>query len=1313
MRVIKKFAEEYDVVLLQETKLNAGEDSYLNLERCKTFYSNKDNKHAGLATIIGPKLLRYYSPTKIETNDDVEGNVLQVHMKSRDQHHRDFILDNLYLKSGSAMKQKQTQLESLSHGEGDTVFMGGDFNFTEREEDGGTPISGQAAKTWSRLCQELGLVEIYQGAHTFCRSSVTSRIDRFYCNLSEADRSLYSPFAYLKASKAADISINRNKLEEGLFTDHHPVSMRIFSTEQSKERDFNCPRWIAKEEVFADYLRNRWIRRQGKLEDPFERLALWKVCVSKATKHFFKTNKDRVRKYSTTSARVSRAMRLLRLLREENQDSDKISKMLELDPALQDKVWLDDGTKRWDEHCLVRWIHELLTDLAPQASLNKQRELFGDLELNVKRETPIESLKKLTPCSRKRMEAIRDSAHLDPTSDPDAMANIIDKHWSPLWTRQERSGHLPTLVNQFGYDKTIATGSVEHFQLSHFEKAIKDTNNSSSGPDGIPFAVYREFGDITAPLLFEVTLALAEGRLPPAGMDFNYARLFLIPKKGTMLALDHRPISVANSDNRIIAKVMVGRMTEAVVSLVEHSQKGFVPGARGEDNINELLNYYYSRLDKKAQAYVLLLDIEKAFDSMAHDYIHLMLERVGMPPWLSNVVKGLMSDVRVKPVLPKSTSVSLSITRGVKQGCPLSPFLFIICYDPLLWKLSKSGKASPFGFADDLAAACDTSGGVVFTLNLFHSFSAISGLKLNLEKTVVVADERLHSSLRAFLRVYLHGAVGVTDRGVYLGIAFGEVSTRDIYDKALVKFRQRLLSYRPIFGAISLHRRTLLANVFLLPLFTYVAQFYIVPPEVYLEVKEGLRKLIIPFAGGAFAYAHAVSSSGNEMRLSRPLRDLWALNQTLLACKNHLSGAHGVSLASFEGLEHVNDVDWGTTRPYLSMRPEEHRAHAALVYLDDYGARDEDGNISSKHLEFDSKLTRRTVYDHFASKGWNEHLESNSGLKVQHKLKRWGVGGSEALVHGWAKVLRPRVPPQVWDYYFRLVFRSVPFEKRMRDANMKNSRGQEFTNVCYFCGNGEDGAHHVYKYCSVVKEAARRCLGAVATGIEWLLLTDCRIQLKHAREALLFNYAVWRVRQDYLRTLGSTAEPSDIYDRIVARFKNSLEGKKRKRAITEQMSQFLDNPPPEAALYFTDGSAIPNPGPSGAGFYRQPGPLLEKSASVHLGHGSNNEAELYAIGMALRCILSSGGVGFSCIFTDSDYAHGILERNNCINAHERLALAVKGLLATVRETSTVYLLWIKAHVGLRGNELADKRAKEGSSPSCPLLDEDKELFLYE
>ena len=61
MSVIKKFAEDYDAVLLQETKLNALEDNYLNFDGSKTFYSNKDDKHAGLATIIGPKLLRHYT----------------------------------------------------------------------------------------------------------------------------------------------------------------------------------------------------------------------------------------------------------------------------------------------------------------------------------------------------------------------------------------------------------------------------------------------------------------------------------------------------------------------------------------------------------------------------------------------------------------------------------------------------------------------------------------------------------------------------------------------------------------------------------------------------------------------------------------------------------------------------------------------------------------------------------------------------------------------------------------------------------------------------------------------------------------------------------------------------------------------------------------------------------------------------------------------------------------------------------------------------------------------------------------------------
>jgi ribonuclease HI len=418
-------------------------------------------------------------------------------------------------------------------------------------------------------------------------------------------------------------------------------------------------------------------------------------------------------------------------------------------------------------------------------------------------------------------------------------------------------------------------------------------------------------------------------------------------------------------------------------------------------------------------------------------------------------------------------------------------------------------------------------------------------------------------------------------------------------------------------------------------------------------------------------------------------------------------------LAEFEGFAHVNDDDWGTSHPYLSMRPAEHRVHAALVYLDDYGARAVDGTIDSAHLDGNTPRTRKVLYDHFASRGWKEHLDSRTPLKLCYKLKRWGLAGSEDVVHGWSKQLRTRVPPTVWDFYFRLLFRAVPFEKRLLEAKLKDSRGHDFPNICYFCRDGEDGAHHVYRHCAVVRDIALRCLGtseALSSGS--MLLAEPGTDLKDARSMILLVYAFWRVRQDFLRTMGKPVPATTIARRVEARFRNLAEGKKKKREISDQLSAFLDNPPPEAALYFTDGSATPNPGPSGSGLFRPAGPLPALSASVHLGYGSNNEAELYAIGMALECISESSGVSYSCIFTDSDYAHGILERNHKITVHHELVQDVKNALRKARETATVFIVWIKAHAGHMGNEMADSKAKEGALPTCALVDLDKNRFLF-
>ncbi len=141
--------------------------------------------------------------------------------------------------------------------------------------------------------------------------------------------------------------------------------------------------------------------------------------------------------------------------------------------------------------------------------------------------------------------------------------------------------------------------------------------------------------------------------------------------------LSTQPIVVNNADNRLVAKVMAAVMTPVAQFIVHPSQKGFV----------ELTELFYSHLQHKQQLHVLQIDKRKAFGSIDHNYIFSILSTVGFPVWLLHTVAALLVDVFVLPVVSAHTSVLIPIHRGVKQGCPLSPLLFVLAYDPFLWFL--------------------------------------------------------------------------------------------------------------------------------------------------------------------------------------------------------------------------------------------------------------------------------------------------------------------------------------------------------------------------------------------------------------------------------------------------------------------------------------------------------------------------------------------------------------------------------------------------------------------------------------------------
>jgi hypothetical protein len=233
-------------------------------------------------------------------------------------------------------------------------------------------------------------------------------------------------------------------------------------------------------------------------------------------------------------------------------------------------------------------------------------------------------------------------------------------------------------------DSTQPSSALVHpFREEETKQAIAEMNrNSAPGPDGFGPSFYKAAWSSIKPQVLDLLLQFQAGEVDLDRINRSY--MVLIPKKAGAVAVDaFRPICLQNCSVKLIAKILTIRLQREISGLVDSHQTGFLQGRSIAESFVHAVELIQHCQKRKKPSIAIKLDFAKAFDTVNWDGLLRILQARGFHQTWINWILHLLQSSRSAILVNGCPGPWISVKRGLRQGDPLSPFLFLIVADVL------------------------------------------------------------------------------------------------------------------------------------------------------------------------------------------------------------------------------------------------------------------------------------------------------------------------------------------------------------------------------------------------------------------------------------------------------------------------------------------------------------------------------------------------------------------------------------------------------------------------------------------------------